>query len=53
MTIVTQRRLAIAGTIAALGVFIAANAQFMIAAFRSQPDCVAVADAAMPAKRAC
>lgn len=53
MTARVQKRLAIAGGLALLGTFIAANAHFINAAFRSQPACVAVPDAAAPAKRAC
>lgn len=50
---ITQKRLATVGALALVGLFIAANAQFIAAAFRSQPACVATADAAMPAKRVC
>lgn len=53
MITITQKRLAIAGAVAAVSLFVAANAQFIAAAFRSQPACVAVANAAMPAKRTC
>lgn len=50
---ITQKQLAITCAIIAVGLFIAANAQLFGAALRSQPACVAVADAAMPAKRVC
>ncbi|MEI4264301.1 hypothetical protein [Roseovarius sp. D0-M9] len=53
MITITQKRLAIFGAVAAASLFIVINAQFIAAAFRSQPACVAVADAAMPAKQVC
>lgn len=53
MTAAAQKRLAIAGAVVALAVFIAANAQFIAAAFRAQPACVVVPGAPMPAKHAC
>lgn len=53
MTNATQKRLAIAGALAALGVFVAANAHLIGLAFKTQPACVVVAGDAMPAKRAC
>lgn len=53
MTGRTQRRLAILGAAVALGVFVAANVHLVSAAFRSQPECVIVEDAAVPARRAC
>ncbi|MBU3030598.1 hypothetical protein [Paracoccus marinaquae] len=52
MTGRAQKRLAIAGAVAVVAVFVAANAHFLNAALRSQPDCILRADAA-PAKRAC
>ncbi len=53
MKTVTQKRLAIMGALAALGIFIVANAQLITVAFRTQPACVAVTDAALPARHAC
>lgn len=53
MTALTQKRLAVVGAAALIGLFVAANAQFISAALRSQPACVVTADAAMPAKRVC
>lgn len=53
MITVSQKRLAIAGAVALASVFIAANAQFIAAAFQSQPACMALADALIPAKRVC
>lgn len=49
----TQKRLALLGALAFVGLVAAANAQLVTAAFRSQPDCVAVEGAAMPSKRVC
>ncbi len=51
MTNATQRRLAIAGALVALGIFVAANVHLIGLAFETQPACVA--GDAMPAKRAC
>lgn len=48
-----QRRLAILGTILAVGLFVAANAHLIIFAFQSQNGCVTPAPDRMPAKRAC
>lgn len=53
MTRDTQRRLAITGAVAAVGLLLAANAHLVVVALGSQPDCVARGDAALPAKRAC
>lgn len=53
MTVRDQKRLALLGAAAAIGILIAANAHLVLAALGSQPDCVAVEGAAMPAKRAC
>lgn len=53
MNVTNQKRLAIAGALAALGVFIAANVHLVTAALRSQPSCVGIEGAPAPAKRAC
>lgn len=53
MTPRAQRRLALAGAAAALGLVLAANAHLVAVAVDSQPDCVAVDGGAAPAKRAC
>ncbi|WP_323005321.1 hypothetical protein [Pseudorhodobacter sp.] len=53
MTVTTQKRLAIGGALLLLGIFVAANVQLFLAAFGSQPACVAVEGAGIPAKRAC
>lgn len=53
MTARTQGRLAIAAAAAGLVLLVAANAQMLVAAIRSQPGCVAVEGSAAPAKRAC
>ncbi len=52
MSRLSQKRLAIAGAIAAALLFIAANAHLLMVAVGSQPECAAAAGA-MPAKRAC
>lgn len=49
----TQGRLALAAVAAALAVVLAANAHLVVAAFRSQPACVSVDGAVLPAKRVC
>lgn len=51
MTRTTQRRLAVAGALVFVGVFVAANAHLITVAFASQPDCTLAAAAA--AKPAC
>jgi hypothetical protein len=53
MSAVAQKRLAIAGALAALAVFVVANAHLVSVAFQSQPACVAADGAALPAQRAC
>lgn len=53
MTTATQKRLAIAAAILGVALVIGANANLVIAAFRSQPDCAARPGAAMPARPAC
>ncbi len=53
MSDLAQKRLAIAGVVAAAALFVGANVQLFSAAFRSQPECVAVEGAAMPAKSVC
>ncbi|WP_157966210.1 hypothetical protein [Oceanibium sediminis] len=53
MTARGQKRLALLAAVAAVGLLLAANAHLVMAAFRSQPDCVAVEGAVAPAKRVC
>ena len=53
MTARLQKRLAIAGAVLFVGLVLAANAQLLVAAIGSQPECVASEAAATPAKRAC
>ena len=53
MTASAQKYLAIAGVAVALGVFAVGTAQLFVAAFGSQPDCVAVENGAVPSKRSC
>lgn len=53
MTAAAQKRLAVIGALAAIGIVVAANAHLVTAALYSQPACVAVDGAATPAKRAC
>ena len=53
MSHLTQKRLAVLGALAFVGLLVAANAQLVTAAFRSQPACVAVDGAATPSKRVC
>ena len=53
MTAAMQKRLAWGAAAVALAVFGFANAHLIAAAYQSQPACVAVEGAAMPAKRAC
>lgn len=52
MNAIAQKRLAIAAALAAIGLFLAANAHLVTVAVRSQPDCK-LAHGTMPAKRAC
>ncbi len=52
MTPRVQKRLALAGAIAAAALFVAANAHLLTVALRSQPECMARAHAE-PARRAC
>lgn len=50
MTVTSQRRLAILGALAFVGIFIAANAHLITVAFGSQPECtLSAATAAKPA----
>ncbi len=49
----TQKRLALGAAILGLAVVLGANVHLVIAAFRSQPPCVANAGAPMPARPAC
>lgn len=53
MTSATQTRLALAAAVLGLMVVIGVNAHLVVAAFRSQPPCVAKAGAPMPARPAC
>lgn len=53
MTATSQKRLAVLAALSAIAVVVAANAQLMTVAFRSQPACVADEGSAVPAKRAC
>ena len=53
MNATVQKRLALLGALAALGLVIAANAHLLVVALESRPACVAVEGAAAPAKRAC
>ncbi|MFV0491913.1 MAG: hypothetical protein ACK5M4_08850 [Pseudorhodobacter sp.] len=52
MTPARQKKLAITAALAAILVFLAANAHLLSVAFSSAPACTARADAA-PARRAC
>lgn len=52
MTARAQKRLAVAGALAGVMLFAAANAHLLSVAFNSQPECSARANA-MPARRAC
>lgn len=53
MTARTQKRLAIAGAGALVAVVLGANAQLLLAAIGSHPDCVAADAAPAPADPAC
>jgi len=53
MTRATQKRLAIGAALVAVALVLTANAQLLVAAIGSQPDCVAVEGAAIAAKPAC
>lgn len=48
-----QISLVIIAAIVALAIFLAANIHFFMAAFQSQPACVAIQGAALPAKQSC
>lgn len=49
----TQKRLAIAGALIGLAVFLAANAHLLTVAVQSQPSCVVNESAPAPAKPVC
>lgn len=51
--VTNQARLAIAAAVLGVAVFAAANAHLITVAFKSQPDCVLIAGAPIPAKKAC
>ncbi|MBK0401312.1 hypothetical protein H0I76_19105 [Limibaculum sp. M0105] len=53
MTPRAQKRLALAGMALVIAVFIGANLHLVTAAVQSQPGCVLVEGAAMPARYAC
>lgn len=53
MTPATQKPLAVAAVALGLMLVLGANAHLVIAAFHSQPDCVAKPDAPLPARPAC
>lgn len=53
MTAAAQKRLAILGALAGLGLLVAANAHLVTVAVNSQPACVTVDGAGAPAKPAC
>ncbi|MFA7434118.1 MAG: hypothetical protein WCZ72_10465 [Gemmobacter sp.] len=53
MSTALQKRLALLGALAALGLVLAANAHLLAVALESRPACVATDAAAAPAKRAC
>lgn len=53
MTATSQKRLAIGAALVAVTLVLTANAQLLVSAIGSQPDCVAVNDAAIAAKPAC
>ena len=48
-----QRRLAILAALAALLLFLGANAHLIMVAFRSQPGCAAILPDRAPARHAC
>lgn len=52
MTFFTQRRIAMAGALIAVGIFIAANAHLIMVAVTSQPDCT-LSTRAAAAKPSC
>ena len=53
MTLARQRRLALAGAATVITVILVANLHLVLAAVGSQPDCVAVAGAPLPARHSC
>lgn len=53
MIVIAKKRLLIAGALAVIVSFIAANVHLVGVAFQTQPACVAVDGAAIPAKRVC
>lgn len=53
MTAVTQKRLAIAGALAVVAVFLGANAHLFTIAFQSHPDCAVISDDRAPARNMC
>lgn len=53
MTIAMQKRLAIAGAVIGIAVFLAANLHLVVTAYRSQPACTLVDTSDVPARRDC
>mgnify|MGYP003382430487 CR=1 FL=1 len=53
MTQAGQRRLALAGAVTVIAVLLAANLHLVLVAVGSQPDCVAVTGAPLPARHSC
>lgn len=53
MTITSQKRLAVAGALVAVAVFVGANIQLFTAAFQSHPDCAVISDDRAPARNTC
>ncbi len=53
MTVATQKKLAIAGALAVVAVFVGANAHFFTVAFQSHPDCAVISADRAPARDMC
>lgn len=53
MSVPTQKRLAIAGALAALALFVGANVHLIAVAFSSQPPCGAISADRAPARHSC
>ncbi|MCC7320007.1 MAG: hypothetical protein IT542_03415 [Rubellimicrobium sp.] len=53
MTLVAQKRLAVAGALAVVAVFVGANAHLIATAFASHPACATITADRAPARDAC
>ncbi|MBW7922611.1 MAG: hypothetical protein H3C51_10990 [Rubellimicrobium sp.] len=53
MTATTQKRLAIAGAIAALAIFAGANVHLITVSFNSHPECAPISTGRAPAQDMC